>query len=244
MNKVTPTRGTNQLIVISSGSVMLTFLYLWLSQAVKKSWYHLPPPWKDQITEVSMFTSFWYWQYLITTQLPNSCHNWCSSANDTLYSWQTDVQIDRQTHRTCYKKWQRSPPPTPFPCLLTWRFRTHLHHHFLGGGHPFYSPTFSRLALSNRGCCGWTSRSPTTTQSTSTPPWWPWSARRWTSRSPRVRKVWNPSFLLALFTISSPCFLSSLEQSRAVCYCKVVVYRVYPAVPETYIGPSASPTVS
>lgn len=132
MNKVTPTRGTNQLIVISSGSVMLTFLYLWLSQAVNKSWYHLPPPWKDQITEVSMFTSFWYWQYLITTQLPNSCHNWCSSANDTLYSWQTDVQIDRQTHRTCYKKWQRSPPPTPFPCLLTWRFRTHLHHHFLG----------------------------------------------------------------------------------------------------------------
>lgn len=50
--------------------------------------------------------------------------------------------------------------------------------------------------LSHRDCSVWICLWQMTTLSTSTPPSWRWSAQPWTSRSPRVRKVWNPSYLL------------------------------------------------
>lgn len=83
------------------------------------------------------------------------------------------------------------PPPlaTPPPCHLEVQrtFQPRLLPDFLTT-HPDW--------LSHRDYSVWICLWLTITQSTLTPLSWPWSAQRWISRSPRVRKVWNPSYLL------------------------------------------------
>lgn len=64
---------------------------------------------------------------------------------------------------------------------------------------PLLHPNFLTARpdwLSHRDYSVWICLWPMTTRSTSTRLSWPWSAQHWTSRSPRVRKVWNLSYLL------------------------------------------------
>lgn len=82
-----------------------------------------------------------------------------------------------------------SPSPPPFTPGGSTNTPTRLLTHFF---------TTRPDWLSHRDCSVWICLLPMTTRSTSTPLSWPWSARHWTSRSPRAQKVWSPSYLLLL----------------------------------------------
>lgn len=96
-----------------------------------------------------------------------------------------------------HSSFTQTPPITPIP--LPFPAPPPCHLEVLRTFQPCLLPDFLTAHpdwLSHRDCSVWICLWLMITQSTSTQLSWPWSAQRWTSRSPRVRKVWNPSYLL------------------------------------------------